>query len=107
VLISRQATAEARYNMHVYFRDICLGVVKDAALEGLWITGEFEAFESAEVFRDFFMFIVDEESEQQDMPFDEAWFDEENWYVIDELGEKRGMSVPGVYPDGMITWRTR
>ncbi|TWK94960.1 hypothetical protein CHCC20323_3843 [Bacillus licheniformis] len=51
--------------------------------------------------------MVDEDHDFQEDHYDEDWLNEENWFITDKDGVKKGIIVPAVYEDGAINWRWR
>lgn len=54
-----------------------------------------------------FFAIVDEENDFEETNYRDEWLDDNNWYIIDNENEKKGIYIPAVYPDGEISWRWR
>jgi hypothetical protein len=53
--------------------------------------------------------MVDEENNSNpgDPPFERAWWTDENWFILNDDGKMRGISLPAVHEDGLISWRWR
>lgn len=94
--------------MKLYYKDENLGEIKDDyTADGFWLYGEIIPNDHLEKFRSFFNALVDEENEFQEDRYDEDWLNEDNWFIIDNAGVKRGIIVPAVYEDGSFNWRWR
>ncbi|MFP3845383.1 hypothetical protein [Priestia filamentosa] len=91
--------------MKLYFLDECLGEIKDASSEGMWMNGKITPTENMEKFKELFAALVDEENEFQEEDYNGEWLDDENWSITEDDGKKRGIDLPAVYPDGEINWR--
>jgi hypothetical protein len=92
--------------MKLYHGDRFLGDISPVGVEGVWMSGEIKLSPVAADYRSFFEFMTDETGGAEDPPFGESLLDPENWYVLDK-GQKRGIEVPAVHPDGSIDWRWR
>jgi hypothetical protein len=84
-----------------------LGDIEGISVEGNWTNGTFIPKEASEQLTDFFEYMVDEDKGFEEPPFSENLLNENNWYIIDEKGQKIGIDIPAVYADGFITWRWR
>ncbi len=92
----------------LYWKDLPLGVIGGFGDDFPWVTGDFEPLAEAEAFRGFFAFLVDEDQSDREPPFDPELLEEQNWRLVGETGEARGIAVPAVYLDeGWLTWRWR
>jgi hypothetical protein len=90
----------------LFWKDQELGTVSGAIGEFPWMYGDFTPTSVEPAFREFFDFMSGEEP--GDPPFDEALLDEENWWLVEPDGTKRGIIVPAVRVDeGEIAWRWR
>jgi hypothetical protein len=54
--------------------------------------------------------IADEFLTEEDIDFNESMFDKEllldnNWYIVNDAGESKGICVPAIYEDGDVNWR--
>lgn len=93
--------------MQLYYQNRCLGWVDGVFLDQPEVHGRFSPAAGIEPFEDLFAWLVNEDNAGEEPPFDDALLDEANWFVVDNDGRKRGISVPGVYDDGEIFWRWR
>ncbi|WP_121639460.1 hypothetical protein [Virgibacillus sp. Bac330] len=93
--------------MKLYFSNECLGEIKNVNVEGMWVNGNIIPNKNIEKFKAFFAAIVNEENELVEANFNKEWLDDNNWYIIDNQKEKKGIVIPAVYPDGDIYWRWR
>ncbi|MEW4058502.1 hypothetical protein Q0N99_04170 [Bacillus siamensis] len=90
--------------MYLYYKEEKLGEIHDVSGEGMWMYGILSPNENIEVFRGLFNDLIDEDGDFDETKYDEDWLKDENWFVSDN-GNKRGIIVPAVYPDGAINWR--
>jgi hypothetical protein len=90
----------------LYFGEERLGEVRDVEGDQPWMGGTFLPDERASQYRSFFQWMVDED-QTEDPPFAPDLLDEENWFVCDASGKRRGISIPAVHDDGAIAWRWR
>jgi hypothetical protein len=94
--------------MNLYYKDVNLGEIKDNyVVDGMWLYGEIFPNDNLEIFREFLKALVDEDHDFQEDHYDEDWLNEENWFITDKDGVKKGIIVPAVYEDGAINWRWR
>lgn len=95
--------------MLLLYRNMDLGSISDVGGEQPWWIGNLTPSSEAEAFREFFAWMVDEDrnSAADEPPFDRAWWTDENWYIQDDDGNRRGIDVPAVHGDGQIWWRWR
>jgi hypothetical protein len=95
--------------MKLFFCDKHLGDISDLEGDQPWWYGRFNPTIEAVPFQDIFAWCVDEEknSSAEEPPFDQAWWTDENWFIEDEEGRKRGIWLPAIYGDGWISWRWR
>jgi hypothetical protein len=90
----------------LYWRDRELGIVSRAAGEFPWMYGDFAPTGVDPLLRAFFEFMTGEGPGEP--PFEEALLDEENWWLVEPDGRRRGITVPAVRIDeGEIAWRWR
>jgi hypothetical protein len=95
--------------MRLFFRETPLGDITEVGSDQPWWVGQFAPYAEADAFRAFFEWMVDEEKSSLpgDPPFDEALWTDENWFIEDDSGQKRGICVPAVHNDGQIWWRPK
>lgn len=93
--------------MKLYFLNEFLGDIHNINVDGMWTNGEITPSKSIDKFNDFFVAIVDEENDFEETNYRDEWLDDNNWYIIDNENEKKGIYIPAVYPDGEISWRWR
>ena len=93
--------------MRLFFQSRCLGEIEDLFFDQPEVHGTFNPSEGIEKFQHLFAWMVDEDNSSEEPPFDDDLLDDSNWFVIDDAGEKRGITVPGVYADREIIWRWR
>jgi hypothetical protein len=90
------------------WKQVPLGRVSQIVYEFPWFSATFAPDPQAACFHDFFAFMVDEDAQSQDPPFDAELLDEENWWLVDAQGRRTAISVPAVRVDkGDIAWRKR
>lgn len=51
--------------------------------------------------------MFDKDHNFQEERYDIEWLDEENGFITDKDGTKKGIIVPAVFEDGAINWRCR
>jgi len=93
--------------MRLIFQSSCLGEIEDLFFDQPEVHGMFKPSAGIEEFQQLFAWMVDEDNSSEEPPFDADLLDDSNWFVIDDSGERRGITVPGVYADGEIIWRWR
>lgn len=93
--------------MKLYFKDEYLGYIQDSTGEGAWVYGTLNPSENIDKYKAFFEALTNEEHEFKENQFDAGWFDESNWFITDDQGNKGGIEIPAVYPDRAINWRWR
>ena len=93
--------------MELYFLDACLGEIKDVNGEGMWMNGKITSTENMKNFENLFAVLVDEKNDFKEENHNEEWLEDDNWFITDEEGNKKGIDLPAVYPDGEINWRWR
>ncbi|MBU8787241.1 MULTISPECIES: hypothetical protein [Bacillus] len=94
--------------MLLYYKNECLGEIKGATVEGVWMYGTIIPNENMEKFKDFFKAVVNEDDPFAIEQYSEEWLDDENWFIIDEKQKKVAISLPGIYEnDNEINWRWR
>ncbi|MFP9131177.1 hypothetical protein [Niallia sp. BSM11] len=93
--------------MKLYFKEKYIGDILDANREGSWVYGIFKPTGNYEKYKTFFEALTNEDNVFDEGQFDAEWLDESNWYIADDQGNKEGIEIPAVYPDGDINWRWR
>lgn len=93
--------------MKLYFKEDYLGDIQDANREGAWVYGTFKPTANIEKYKTFLDALTNENQEFEEDQFDAELLDESNWFIADEQGNKGGIEIPAVYPDGDINWRWR
>ena len=93
--------------MKLYFRDQFLGQVTHVEGDQPWMIGQLFLAPTGIMFGEFFRWMVCEENNLSDPPFDKSLLDESNWVLEDESGSRRGIALPAVHDDGVIEWRWR
>jgi hypothetical protein len=91
--------------LKLYHRDRLLGEITDVSQEGIWMSGHLEPTPAAAAYRGFFDSMSDESKAHEDPPFGEDFLNAENWSVVEDSGQKRGIEVPAVHADQSIDWR--
>jgi hypothetical protein len=90
----------------LYWRDQELGIVSGTVGEFPWMYGDFTPMSVDPALGEFFEFMSGEDS--GDPPFEEGLLDEENWWLVEPDGRRRGIAVPAVrISEGEIAWRWR
>lgn len=81
-----------------------IGTITDELADGLAVIGQIQLTPAAQRFRKVFEFFADEErGDNEDPPFpDELLY---SWYIELVSGEREEISIPNIYPDGLICWR--
>lgn len=94
--------------MKLIHDDIVLGTITDVSGESFWMSGTLSMASSAPgSYREFFDFMTDENNNNVDPPFGPDLLDEDRWFIEQNDGSRRGIAIPAVYPDGLISWRWR
>ena len=93
--------------MELYFKGNILGSVIQVDLDFPWVIGNFTPNESEKEMRKVFDLMIDEDLDVSDFPFLEEFLDDENWWMADDGGNKKKISVPAVHKDNLIWWRWR
>ena len=73
----------------------------------MWVYAELTPSINMDKFKDFFKALVDEKGTFVASDFNEDWVDDENWCMVDNRNKKKGIYIPAVYPDKVISWRWR
>lgn len=95
-------------NLILYWKDTPLGKVEPIGTDFPWQSGRFFPEHLAPVFIDLFNFIVQENSFEQDPPFNAELLADDNWLLKAADGKEIGICLPAVYLDeGEIWWRMR
>ena len=93
--------------MKLLFQKTCLGEIDDLFFDQPEVHGSFRPASGIDDFQRLFRWMVDEDNSSKEPPFDDELLNDDNWFVIDDAGQKRGITLPGVYDDGEIIWRWR
>ncbi|MFH0070651.1 hypothetical protein [Peribacillus sp. NPDC056705] len=93
--------------MFLFFRNECLGEIQNDYKEGVWFYGSIIANENIKKYKDFLAALVNEEEEFKEDSFNEDWLNDDNWFIIDEHQNKKGIYLPAIHEDGEINWRYR
>ncbi len=57
---------------------------------------------------DFFAFMVNEDRDlDKGSPFPDDLLDDKNWWIVEEDGRRRGISVPAIHDMDLAAWRWR
>lgn len=91
----------------LYFQDECLGEIQDINTEGMWMYGKLIPNQNIVKFKDFFKALTSEENDFKESEYNEEWLKDDNWFIVDDHQNKRGIHLPAVYEDGEINWRWR
>ncbi|MFF2496855.1 hypothetical protein [Peribacillus sp. NPDC058076] len=73
----------------------------------MWFYGSIIANENIKKYKDFLAALVNEEKEFKEDSFNEDWLNDDNWFIIDEHQNKKGIYLPAIHEDGEINWRYR
>ncbi|USK79415.1 hypothetical protein LHV56_21680 [Peribacillus frigoritolerans] len=93
--------------MFLYFRNECLGEIQNDNKEGVWFYGSIIANENIIKYKDFLTALVNEEKEFKEGSFNEEWLNDDNWFIVDEHQNKKGIYLQAIHEDGEINWRYR
>jgi hypothetical protein len=93
--------------MRLFYQDEELGTIQEVVGEQPWMSGTFVASPNVDRYRGFFGWMVDEDNGGKEPPFDASLLDENNWFIVEDSGRRRGIGLPAVHPDGLIMWRWR
>jgi hypothetical protein len=90
--------------LRLFHGDDLIGTITEELSDGLAMTGQIELTAAAERFKEVFEFFADEEkSDSEEPPFsDDVLY---NWSIQLESGATEEISIPNIYPDGLICWR--
>ena len=91
----------------LFFRETCLGEITQVEGDFPWVYGKLTPTSAAAPLQDFFRWMGDEENVSKEPPFEKALLNEDNWSIVEENGEQRGISMPAIHEDGLIAWRWR
>ncbi len=90
--------------LKLFHGDELIGTITEELSDGLAMTGHIELTAAAERFKEVFEFFADEEkSDSEEPPFSDAVL--YNWSIQLESGKAEEISIPNIYPDGLICWR--
>jgi len=98
---------EGGYRMKLYFKEEYLGDIQDANREGAWVYGTFKLTANIGKYKTFLEALTNEDHQFEEDQFDAEWLDGSNWFIANEQGNKEGIEIPAVYPDGDIGWSWR
>jgi hypothetical protein len=91
-------------SLKLYHRAILIGTIIELFYETPWYSGTIVLTPDAEPYKEFFAFMLDEEKQSEEPPFDESIFDD--WFIEDEAdGERFEAGCPDISDDGEIYWR--
>ena len=95
--------------MKLFFGEKHLGDIVNPEGDQPWWHGRFIPKVEAVPFQDFFAWCVDEDKDSSavEPPFDQTWWTDENWFIEDGEGRRRGICLPAINDEGMISWRWR
>ncbi|MDM5312612.1 hypothetical protein [Peribacillus frigoritolerans] len=93
--------------MFLYFRNECLSEIQNDNKEGVWFYGSIIANENIIKYKDFLTALVNEEKKFKEGSFNEEWLNDDNWFIVDEHQNKKGIYLPAIHEDGEINWRYR
>lgn len=94
--------------MKLLFSGSEIGTIANIEGEGFWMHGQFTPHRGINPeLAEFFRFMTSPDSFSQDPSFSEKLLNEENWELLDDDGRKRGIALPAVQTDGLISWRWR
>ncbi|MBS1956924.1 MAG: hypothetical protein JST89_22235 [Cyanobacteria bacterium SZAS-4] len=81
-----------------------IGIITDEMLDGLAMVGKIALMPEAVKYKEVFDFFADEEkSDNEEPPFsDDILY---NWSIQSDSGKVEKISIPNIYPDGLICWR--
>lgn len=90
--------------LKLFHGDELIGTLTEGLSDGLAMTGQIELTEAAERFKEVFEFFADEEkSDSEEPPFSDDVL--HNWCLQLESGKTEEISIPNIFPDGLICWR--
>ncbi len=94
--------------LRLYFKDRELGYIENMSVDWPWINGSFRPSLEGKKMADFFAFMANEDGDfDKDPPFPDDLLDDENWWVVEEDGRRRGISVPAIHDLDFAVWRWR
>ena len=91
--------------MKLYFLKEFSGNIRNVHDEGMWVTAKLDPSNNIDKFNEFFPAILDDDNDFEETKYKQEWLNNCNWYVVDNEKMKRGIYLPGVYPDMEINWR--
>ena len=93
--------------MKLYFKKECLGVIKNINISGIWANGTLEPNININKFKYMFQELVNEDKEFDESQYDPEYLDDNNWFIQNDHGDVKGISLPAIYNNGDINWRWR
>jgi hypothetical protein len=93
--------------MKLYHRDVLLAHITSVSPDGVWMNGDVEFTPQAAPFQSFFSFMTDGSKSHQDPPFAEDLLEDDNWFIEDAAGARRGITMRAIHKDKTIEWRWR
>jgi len=86
-----------------HHRDL-IGVITEEMPDGLAMVGQIALTPEAAKFKEVFDFFADDEkSDNVEPPFSDDIL--HNWSIELDSGKIEEISIPNIYPDGLICWR--
>lgn len=90
--------------MKLFHRSKLIGEIKNVEYSDMWFAGNIELLPAAEPFKPLFDFLIDEERNHEDPPFNEETL--EGWSIEDDQGENHSIFAPAIDNNyTTIEWR--
>jgi hypothetical protein len=90
--------------LKLFHKDTLIANIEDPSQDGLWLVGKHKLLPSADRFKEFFEYAMNEENwHDQDDPYGAEYW--EHWTVENEDGLKQNIGCPAIHNDGDIYWR--
>lgn len=93
--------------MRLFFQKTYLGEIGDLFFDQPEVHGAFSPASEIDDYQRLFRWMADEDNSSKEPPFDDDLLNDDNRFVIDDAGQTRGITLPGVYDYGEIIWRWR
>lgn len=95
-------------SFRLFWKDKELGAILGLSADQPEMYGTLDPPKLTQPFRELYEFITDEDNYDKDPPFDAELLNDENWYLLDEQGNRWEVYLPAIYPDDfMVCWRWR
>lgn len=93
-----------KVSLKLFHRTTLIGTISELSYETPWYSGTIALTPEAEPYKELFAYMMEEEEQTEDPPFDESILDD--WFIEDEAdGERFEAGCPNIAEDGEIWWR--